>query len=615
MGTANDTGGLPCRFGPMPPLAGGFQDRDLPLPAAGECVVLTGNGGHGKTQVATGFAERLWAAGEIGLLAWITAASRDDLVSGYVDLARRLHGTDLPADRAVPWVLGWLGEAATPWLVVLDDLWHPEDLDGLWPPPTGRVLVTTRRQDSALLGHGRRTVAVDLFTPEESRACLAGYLRPELMAGAGELAAELGHLPLAVGQAGAYAADRHLTCERYLDRWRDSPKPLRALFPDNGYRTVATTWRLSITAADELEPAGLAGPLLHIAALLDPNGIPTSVLTSHPVLEYLSRGTGSQVGTDDAWDALSCLRRLSLVSFESTSIRVHALVQRAARESTGPGRLATHTLVAAEAIAAAWQAIEVDTALASSLRANAAALAEAAGPLLWRDGAYRVLIKAGSSLGRAGHFAPALAHFRDLRDQAAGHIDADHPDSLTIRHEIAYWLADTDLPASLTDRCALLEDQIRVLGPDHRHTLNTRYNIAYCQAKTGDVAGGIATLEALLDSQTRALGADHPHTLKTRHELAFWRAVAGDTGAALAEFAALLAQQTRVLGADHPHSLSTRHEIGHWTAAAGQVRAGLDVLESVRVDRVRLLGHEHPHTKLSQDTVAHWREHLRQSEA
>lgn len=50
------------------------------------------------------------------------------------------------------------GAESCRWLIVLDDVTDPADLNGLWPPasPHGRILVTTRRRDAA---HGRHTIA------------------------------------------------------------------------------------------------------------------------------------------------------------------------------------------------------------------------------------------------------------------------------------------------------------------------------------------------------------------------------------------------------------------------------------------------------------------------
>ncbi|MGL5824478.1 MAG: tetratricopeptide repeat protein, partial [Nocardioides sp.] len=69
----------------------------------------------------------------------------------------------------------------------------------------------------------------------------------------------------------------------------------------------------------------------------------------------------------------------------------------------------------------------------------------------------------------------------------------------------------------------LLTDQLRVLGPDHPHTLTTRSHLAGLRGQAGDTAGATTAFEELLTDQLRVLGPDHPHTLTTRSHLASWR--------------------------------------------------------------------------------------------
>jgi hypothetical protein len=65
----------------------------------------------------------------------------------------------------------------------------------------------------------------------------------------------------------------------------------------------------------------------------------------------------------------------------------------------------------------------------------------------------------------------------------------DHPDTLTIRGNIAHWTGECgDAPEALRLFKALLPDQERVLGPDHPDTLTTRGNIAHGTGECGDAS-------------------------------------------------------------------------------------------------------------------------------
>lgn len=79
----------------------------------------------------------------------------------------------------------------------------------------------------------------------------------------------------------------------------------------------------------------------------------------------------------------------------------------------------------------------------------------------------------------------------------------------------------------MTAFAELLPDMLRVLGPDHPHTLITRHNLAYWREEAGDVSGAATAYAELLPVMLRVLGPDHPETLIVRGELARLR---GKTG-------------------------------------------------------------------------------------
>src|SRR5664279_767456 len=107
--------------------------------------------------------------------------------------------------------------------------------------------------------------------------------------------------------------------------------------PADDYRgIVATTWALSIAAADQCPPERLATPTLNLAALLNPNGVPAALFTTAAARGYLGAGertpgagtrrrrwrrrpqaaptTASVSTVEDAADALQTLRRFSLAA-------------------------------------------------------------------------------------------------------------------------------------------------------------------------------------------------------------------------------------------------------------------------------------------------------------
>ncbi|MFD4508797.1 hypothetical protein [Streptomyces sp. NPDC058457] len=134
----------------------------------------------GKTQLAADYARTAWQAGELDVLVWITASNATQAASGYAQAGIEILGAE--PGQAAQAFLAWLEpgprDRSWRWLVVLDDVADPADLNGLWPPasPHGRTLVTTRRKDAVLTNEGRRLIEVGLFTEAESVAYLTAAL-------------------------------------------------------------------------------------------------------------------------------------------------------------------------------------------------------------------------------------------------------------------------------------------------------------------------------------------------------------------------------------------------------------------------------------------------------
>lgn len=635
---------FPCQVGVVPPEAECFQERAVSgaLEAALSegstavlCQVLSGGGGVGKTQVAARYARSRWASGGVEVLVWLTAGNRESVVSQYARAAAKVAAsTDQDPEIAARDFLAWLATTRRTWLVVLDDLSDPGDLTGLWPPvhATGQAVVTTRRRDAALVGSGRRRVDVEVFARDEATAYLtaklAAHRRSDDPAQIAGLVRDLGYLPIAIAQAVAYLVDAGLDCAGYRARWMDRRRTLPGLVPQDGalpddqQAGLAASWSLSVQRANALEPVGLAGPMLELASLLDPNGIPLSVLTSPSALRYVEKrrsllavqedeGPRAPVERDEACDALAALARLSLCTVDLHSaystVRVHALVQRATRESLSleVHREAAHAV--ADALLAAWPEIESDGTLSLTLRSNTQNLDDNARDELWQPNAHAIFSHAGTSLGQSGLYAEAVAYFDRLHRQAINVLGRDHPHTLDTRRILTTWQGEAGDPVGAVAAFReVLADHLRVLGPDHPQTLEVRYSLARSWGATGHYASAAAALEELLTDEVRVLGPDSPRALVTRRNLAHWRGKAGDAAGALAAFREVLTDQLRVLGRDHPDTLITRNSIALWQGEAGDPRGAVAAFEELLADDVRVLGPDHVRTLTTRYDFAYW---------
>ena len=104
----------------------------------------------------------------------------------------------------------------------------------------------------------------------------AGPMRPER----GELAGELGFLPLALAQAAAVIAAQHLDYPAYLARLRTVPVQdlLKRATGEPYPHGAAEAIVLALDAAAEGDPTGLCRGLINVVALLSTGGVSRALL-------------------------------------------------------------------------------------------------------------------------------------------------------------------------------------------------------------------------------------------------------------------------------------------------------------------------------------------------
>jgi SEFIR domain len=256
--------------------------------AAQSRVALSGLGGVGKTQTAFEYAHRHLE--EYTHVFWASADSWEALASGYAAIAGllKLPGADAQDQTlAVQAVKRWLASRQG-WLLLLD---NADDLGAarefLPTGKNGHALLTTRAR---AIGALARLVEVQEMRPEQGALFLlrrAKYVRADALleaaaeadrAGAKAIAMQLGGLPLALDQAGAYLEETGCGLSGYLDLYRSHA--LELLRRRGGLMSdqppVATTWALSFEKIEKANAAGCA-ELLKLCAFLHPDAIPEEV--------------------------------------------------------------------------------------------------------------------------------------------------------------------------------------------------------------------------------------------------------------------------------------------------------------------------------------------------
>lgn len=123
----------------------------------------------------------------------------------------------------------------------------------------------------------------------------------------------------------------------------------------------------------------------------------------------------------------------------------------------------------------------------------------------------------------------------------------------------------------------LVADCERVLGDTHPDTLTVRHDLAAAYRDAGRLDEAMPLLERTLADRERVLGDTHPNTLASRHDLADAYRNVGRLDEAIPVYERTLADCERVQGKTHPDTLVSRSAL----AAAYQAAGWLDEAEAL----------------------------------
>jgi len=613
------------RVGEVPPLAEGYTDRpdtargivDALVPGA-TLALVPGSafaegpsnwlGACGKTQIAVIIAESLWRSGGIDALIWISATNRASVLCGYMQAYAAAFGIEPAgtAESVAARLLSWLSATDRRWLVVLDDLQDPTDLDGLWPEgPSGRLLVTGTQSSLTSERRGTQVIPVGFFSVREALNCLTERLsaNPAQRQGAIDLIEALGREPLALAQAASVVANSTLACRDYRDYFARRRQQI-GVAAGEVPSAAAVTWTLSLGQAESLLPGASVRLMLVLIALLDGHEIPGAVFSTPAVAAYLGSTVtpfSSAVDSKPAWDALLATERAGLISVNRTvtppTILMNSVLQAAIRLAAPPNVQEPAARTAASALLEVWPAAEPEPWTAASLRLNAASLHNSAADVLWADGCHPLLLRAGRSLDDARLVGPAVEYWRDLSARCDTKLMPGHPDALVVAaHLAAAYLAAGYAGEAVHWYQRVLAERGRELAPGHPAIIAARVNLAKALVMAAEPGDAVAVLQRAVSECEQFRGPRHPDTLSARDELAAAYQAAGDVGTAAGLLSSNLADRERLQGPRDAETMATRDRLAAACLAEGKFKDAITHYKRALSDRERVLGRDHPDT-------------------
>ena len=284
---------------------------------------------------------------------WVDASNKEALEQSYKSIALRIN-QKLDQKCSTSTALQQLEYLETEWLLLFDGADDIDAISGLWPPGLrGNVLYTSRNHMLRQLTNSQ-TQKVDEMTEDEAKTLLLKAARLDSVGAQGmdrvlPIVEELGLLPLAIDQAGAYIANGQCRVEDFLSIFKAHRQDLLQIDAYKGVsdysQAVYATWELSYRAIDKLANKDLnngardALQILHIFAFFHYENIMEDIFNytaenaGNSFKDSLSEGLVS-VNVDGSWNnfrfrqGIRLLLSYSLISRDelSRSFSMHQLV-------------------------------------------------------------------------------------------------------------------------------------------------------------------------------------------------------------------------------------------------------------------------------------------------
>ncbi|MFF2749520.1 FxSxx-COOH system tetratricopeptide repeat protein [Kitasatospora sp. NPDC058048] len=563
-----------------------------------QASTVHGLGGIGKSTLSLAYAHRYRRT--YTLIWWITADSPARIERSLGELALRLlpswAGT-ATQDQRTQWAMTWL-QWHPEWLLIFDNVENPADLTPyLGALNGGHHLVSSRRATG--WPHTICTYPLGTLAPDEAAELICtyaftdGHPTSRDLRDAHALAADLGHLPLALEQAGAYLR-QHPAMSINAYRQRLSTKLDKAAEGIDAERTIARIWTQTLHALGARNPNAVT--VLRTLAWLGPDDIPITILET------------PDRNNDDLHEALGLLATYSMVTVTRHSVSVHRLLQTVLRDTTPTeaDESPTGRCAAVELLARAIDlpADRVPRAL-DALMPHLIALATTWCPSANGDRESTLYGAAALHLQQQGHNARALPFWRAITGQCEQVLGDAHPNTLASRNNLAgAYRAAGDLNRAIPLYETTLAQREQVLGDLHPNTLTIRNNLGYAYALAGYLNHAIPLYETVLAQCEQVLGDLHPNTLATRNNLAGAYESAGDLDHAIPLYETVLAQCEQVLGDLHPNTLTSRNNVAYAYQSAGDLDRAIPLYETTLAQCEQVLGDTHPETLTSRSNLA-----------
>jgi tetratricopeptide (TPR) repeat protein len=549
---------------------------------SGHAAALTaihGMGGIGKTQVAVEYAFR--HGSDYDFVWWIRSEEPATLAGDYAALATPLNLPQKDA-KEQPLIIAAVKEYLrqnTKWLLIFDNAVDGDSIREYIPPGGGgHIVITSRDPNWKSIGTALR---VEIWDRQYSKAFLLKRTDQKDDASADALAKELGDLPLALEQTGAYIEETGISIAEYLKLFKTHHLALmkKGHVSKEYSSTVATTWTLSFTKLEQESPA--AADLLRLCSFWAPENIPLDLSFN---------------------DVKMAIKRYSLAELQNESMNMHRLVQAVIRDSTDEATIKELIERSADTMnfglpddmqsnISSWKLCNCLLPHAYSLTSFFEMIdhqTKGIGILLNQMGLYLAIL---------AQYIRAVAFYERSLSVCLRVLEENDPLTATVNNNLgAAWLELGDTNKAIFFFEKALKIDLTVFGDEHPNVAVRYNNIGGAWHGLGDANKAIYYYEKALKIDNKAFGYEHPETARDFNNLGeAWR-IHGDANKAISYIEKALAIIRKAYGDVHPHVAISYNNLGGAWSNLGNAKKAISYFEKALEIDLKIFGNEHPST-------------------
>ena len=610
--------------------------------------LLWGIGGIGKTQICLKFIEEI--SGRLSHVFWVDASSVESITMSLRGISSISAAQASCLDDSVESVIQWISSIQEEWLIVFDNADNaPVSVVKRFIPlgNRGSILITSRNRSMGRVISFENIIEINEMEEADAinlllkASCLDASA--EHIEVAKNIVTELGCLPLAVDQAGAYIEAGRCSIDKYLQQFSLHRQILMSDATFRGVsdydQTVYGTWDLSFkeikkrasgqSSAGDAQAAHAAILILQICAFYHHSNISKDIFRSaaeesreYVVAEKLPQAMSSldrtllALDNQGHWDefifgqGIAVLLSFSLMKRDQSSemLSIHPLVHCWSREQISKSEqqrmyeMGSIILCCAISQRLSGYDYGLRQLIFPHIKANESHGSQMGLTKKYYDDKWNNYIFVLREIGDWKHAEQLEVQVFDMRKKVLG---AEHPDTLKSMASLACiyssqgkWNEAEQLEVQVLDM------RKELFGAKHPSTLLAMANLARTYADIGNLKEAEQLEVQVLDMRKKLFGVEHPETLRSMANLARTYADIGNFKEAEQLEVQVLDMRKKLLGVEHPDTLRSMANLGCTYSTQGKCNEAEQLEIEVLEMRKKLLGAKHPETLRSMANLA-----------